>query len=169
MSGTIKNNQHTIYNGNISDETRSTDIPPPLATALNLTPHPEGGWFRQTWMAPQKFHLEGYPGLRAAASAIYFVLAPNEESMWHNVRSDELWLWHRGSPLELLLGGCDERPTITSPTLVRLGPSLETGEVPQAIVPSGVWQMARAVHGETLVSCVVAPAFDYNDFCVLGH
>ncbi|KAG0246966.1 hypothetical protein BG011_002228 [Mortierella polycephala] len=75
MSGT-SNKPHTIDH-NISlhhenlIETHSARIPPPLAASLNLTPHPEGGWFRETWVAPQKFHPQGYPALRAAASAIY--------------------------------------------------------------------------------------------------
>ncbi|KAI1289017.1 hypothetical protein EDD11_009448 [Mortierella claussenii] len=172
MSGT-SNIQNTIDHntslphGNPS-ETHSTRSVPPLAAALNLQPHPEGGWFRETWAATQKFLPEGYPAPRAAATAIYFVLAPGEVSKWHSVRSDELWLWHRGGPLELLLGGCDEQPSV-SPTLIRLGPSLENGELPQAIVPGGVWQMARAVNGETLVSCIVAPGFDYDDFRILEH
>ncbi|KAF9079133.1 hypothetical protein BGX23_004996 [Mortierella sp. AD031] len=172
MSGT-SNKPHTIdhnislHHGNLI-ETHSTKIPPPLAASLNLSPHPEGGWFRETWIAPQKFHPEGYPALRAAASAIYFVLAPGEISMWHKLRSDELWIWQRGSPLQLFLGDRNERPSI-SPTLIRLGPFFETGEVPQAIVPGGVWQMARAGNGETLVSCIVVPGFDYDDFRVLDH
>ncbi|KAI8600467.1 RmlC-like cupin domain-containing protein [Dissophora ornata] len=116
-------------------------------------PHPEGDWFRETWVAPQKFHPEGYPAPRAAASAIYFVLAPGEVSMWRNIRTHELWIWQRGSPLELLFGGSDELPS-SSPLLTRLGPSLETGEVPQAIVPGGGmakgpshrWRDARHLH-----------------------
>ncbi|KAG0350264.1 RmlC-like cupin domain-containing protein [Gamsiella multidivaricata] len=145
-----------------------TQDPPPLAVTLNLAPHPEGGWFRETWTASQKLHPKGYSGTRATASAIYFVLAPNEKSKWHIVRSDELWLWHRGDPLELLLGGSNEQPDI-NPSIIRLGPSLEDGEVPQAIVPGGVWQAAQSVGGETLVSCVVTPAFAQEDFHVLDH
>ena len=88
-------------------------------------------------------------------------------SQWHKVRSDELWLWQRGSPLELILGGSGEHPSATI-SVIRLGPSVEEGEHPQGLVPGGVWQMARPVHGEVLVSCVVAPGFDYQDFTMLG-
>lgn len=84
---------------------------PELAAALNMQPHPEGGWFVETWTAPQAFHPDGYPGPRAAASAIYFLLTPGDTSAWHTVRSDELWLWHRGGPLDLLLGGDGNSPS----------------------------------------------------------
>ena len=67
---------------------------PATAEALDLLPHPEGGWYRQTWAAEPGSQPPGYPGRRAAATAIYFLLAPGERSRWHAVRSDELWLWH---------------------------------------------------------------------------
>jgi predicted cupin superfamily sugar epimerase len=140
---------------------------PELAAALNMKPHPEGGWFVETWTAPQAFRPDGYPGPRAAASAIYFLLAPGDTSAWHTVRSDELWLWHRGGPLDVLLGGDGTTPQST-PQVVRLGPRVEAGERPQALVPGGVWQSARpAGEEEVLVSCVVAPGFDYDDFHLL--
>ncbi|MFF4347321.1 cupin domain-containing protein [Streptomyces sp. NPDC001530] len=140
---------------------------PPLAAELGMQPHPEGGWFVETWAAPQAFHPDGYPGPRAAATAIYFLLTPHDTSAWHRVRSDELWLWHRGGPLDLLLGGDGNTPEST-PTVVRLGPAIEAGERPQALIPGGVWQSARpATDQEVLVSCVVAPGFDYEDFRML--
>src|SRR5262249_32652523 len=74
---------------------------PDLAALLDLAPHPEGGWFRETWRSAHRFRPEGYDGLRDCATAIYFLLAPGEESRWHVVRSDELWLWHSGGPLTL--------------------------------------------------------------------
>lgn len=142
-------------------------IRPALAEALDLQPHPEGGWFRETWRAAQTFQPDGYPGPRAAATAIYFLLGPGEESAWHTVRSAELWLWHRGGPLELLLGGEDAFPA-KQPQVLRLGPDVEHGELPQLVVPAGVWQSARPAAGhEVLVSCVVAPGFDYADFRLL--
>lgn len=78
---------------------------PATAEALDLLPHPEGGWFRETWRSDAAFTPDGYPGERASATAIYFLLPPGEESMWHAVRSAEVWLWHAGGPLALLLGG----------------------------------------------------------------
>ncbi|MEW2356999.1 cupin domain-containing protein [Spirillospora sp. NPDC029432] len=136
---------------------------PATAAALGLLPHPEGGWYRETWRAPASFVPDGYPGERAAATGIYFLLPPGEESMWHSVRSDEVWLWHRGGPLSLLLGG--DGPEPGSPTVVTVGPDVADGQAPQAIVPAGTWQAARPAGGtEVLVSCVVAPGFDFADF-----
>ncbi|MEU6998588.1 cupin domain-containing protein [Nonomuraea sp. NPDC046570] len=128
---------------------------PPIAQALDLLPHPEGGWFRQTWKSAVTFEPAGYSGPRATATGIYFLLRPGEESVPHLVLSDEVWLWHRGGPLSLTIGD----------TIVTLGPLVEEGQVPQAIVPGGVWQSARpAGPEEVLVSCVVSPGFEFADF-----
>ncbi|MFE0156628.1 cupin domain-containing protein [Nonomuraea sp. NPDC059007] len=128
---------------------------PPVAAALDLLPHPEGGWYRQTWKTTARFTPGGYDGERASATGIYFLLMPGEESVPHVVRSDEVWLWHRGGPLGLTIG--DQH--------VVLGPDVENGQVPQAIVPGGVWQSARpAAAQEVLVSCVVSPGFEFADF-----
>lgn len=140
---------------------------PSVAAALDLLPHPEGGWFRETWSTAVRFTPEGYPGERAAATGIYFLLPPGEESVWHAVRSDEVWLWHRGGPLTLLLGGAGDRPDIHTGQRITLGPEVEKGQLPQALVPAGVWQAARpATTEEVLVSCVVSPGFDFADFRV---
>lgn len=137
---------------------------PPLAEALDLEPHPEGGWFRETWRSAVRFEPPGYGVERSAASAIYYLLAPGDESRWHTVRSDELWLWHRGGTLELLLGGDGERP-LEVPRRVFLGPEPGAGQAPQALVPAGTWQAARpAGTEEVLVTCVVAPGFEFADF-----
>jgi uncharacterized protein len=128
---------------------------PPIARALDLLPHPEGGWFRQTWKTAVRFSPEGYDGPRASATGIYFLLMPGEESVPHVVKSDEVWLWHRGGPLSLTIG--DRQ--------VLLGPDVEHGQVPQALVPADVWQSARpAAAQEVLVSCVVSPGFEFADF-----
>ncbi|MEU8342196.1 cupin domain-containing protein [Spirillospora sp. NPDC048832] len=140
---------------------------PATAAALDLLPHPEGGWYRETWRSAVSLVPDGYPGERASATAIYFLLPPGEESMWHAVRSAEVWLWHRGGPLALLLGGDGDRPS-GDPETVLLGDGLADGQVPQAVVPPGVWQAARpAGDEEVLVSCVVSPGFDFADFRAL--
>ncbi len=137
---------------------------PSIADALDLAPHPEGGWFRETWRAPVTVEPPGYGGTRASGTGIYFLLEPGQESCWHAVRSDEVWLWHRGGPLTLVLGGADESPA-AEPEALTLGPDVERGQVPQALVPAGTWQAAYPqAPEEVLVSCVVSPGFDFADF-----
>jgi uncharacterized protein len=139
---------------------------PPLAQRLDLVPHPEGGWYRQTWRSPVSFMPEGYGGERSAATAIYFLLHPGERSRWHVVRSDELWFWHGAGPLELRLGGAGDRPSTED--IVLLGGDVMAGQQPQARVPGGVWQAAEPAGDlPVLVSCVVAPGFDFADFRML--
>jgi hypothetical protein len=139
---------------------------PPLAELLDLEPHPEGGWYRQTWRSAISFTPPGYPGERSAATAIYFLLQPGERSRWHVVRSDEIWLWHHGGPLELRLGGTGDEPRpLEEQTVAVLGCDLGAGQRPQALVPGGAWQTATPSGGEpALVSCIVAPGFDFADF-----
>ena len=137
---------------------------PPLAEALGLEPHPEGGWFRETYRSEVTFEPDDYDGPRAAATAIYYLLQPGEESQWHVVASDELWLWHSGGPLEISLGGAEARP-MREPHTVLLGNEVGAGQHPQVLVPAGVWQAARPAGAEAvLVTCVVAPGFDFADF-----
>ncbi|WP_433361564.1 cupin domain-containing protein [Streptosporangium sp. CA-115845] len=139
----------------------TTPSRPPLAETLDLLPHPEGGWFRETWRTSVDLTPPGYTGARATATGIYFLLGPGEESRPHVVASDEVWLWHRGGPLTLTLGGHEGQPA----HFVTLGPLVEEGQVPQAVVPGGTWQAARPAGDEAvLVSCVVSPGFDFADF-----
>ena len=123
---------------------------PELAAQFDLQPHPEGGWYRRTWRSPVEFCPAGYPGVRAAATAIYFLLCPGERSRPHVVQSDELWLWHRGGALHLTIG--DDTVVLDR-------------RRPQALVPGGVWQAAELATAEAvLVTCVVAPGFEFADF-----
>jgi uncharacterized protein len=139
---------------------------PPHAERLDLQPHPEGGWFRETYRSTHTFGPAGYDGARSAATAIYFLLHPGERSHWHVVRSDELWLWHDGGPLTLSLAGAGPEPA--DPHQVILGPDVAAGHRPQVLVPGGVWQAAEPGAAEpVLVSCVVVPGFDYADFKLL--
>lgn len=123
-----------------------------IIEALALAPHPEGGWYRQTWAGPE---LAG----RASGTAILFLLRSGERSHWHRVDADEIWLWHAGAPLTLALSG-DGR----SASEVRLGPGVLDGEAVQAIVPAGWWQAARSLGAWTLVSCTVSPGFRFEGF-----
>ena len=143
---------------------------PEWARSLDLQPHPEGGWYRETWRSGVEIPCgalpSGYEGTRVAATAIYFVLLPGEQSSWHTVRGAEMWLFHRGAPVELDLGGEGEEPNDVETVVV--GPDVGSGQRPQVLVPPGHWQRARAVGDEaSLVSCVVAPGFDFADFALL--
>jgi predicted cupin superfamily sugar epimerase len=135
---------------------------PATAAALGLEAHPEGGWFRRIYASSVAVQTPG--GERPTATCIHYLLTAGEESAWHVVSSDELWLWHGPGTLELLLGGEATTPS-GGPTLVRLGRDVAAGEVPAAVVPAGVWQAARlATSAEALVSCVVSPGFDFADW-----
>jgi uncharacterized protein len=129
---------------------------PPLAEQFDLQPHPEGGWYRETFRSAVEINPEGYAGPRAAATAILFLLQPGESSAWHVVRSDELWFWHSGGPLELRLAETRGEP----------GEAVVLGITnPQVLVPANVWQSAvPAAQEPVLVSCVVSPGFDFADF-----
>ncbi len=144
---------------------------PPWARELGLVAHPEGGWYRETWRSPVTVPAgvlpQSYSGDRAAATAILFLLLPGERSAWHAVRSTELWLYHRGSPVLLELGGDAEEPR--TPTGIVVGSDVANGQQPQAVVPPATWQRARPVGDEpALVSCVLSPGFDFADFRLAG-
>mgnify|MGYP002144404020 FL=1 len=137
---------------------------PGWARQLDLQPHPEGGWFRETWRSgltiPAAELPSDYSGSRNAGTAILFLLMPGQQSAWHTVRSAELWFFHRGGPLELEVGA--ERDTATTQLL---GSDIIAGQQPQILVPPGHWQRARPVADRPcLVSCVVVPGFDFADF-----
>ena len=125
-----------------------------LIEALGLAPHPEGGWYRETWRA------ETPEGGRGAATAIYFLLEAGQHSHWHRVDATELWLFHAGHALLLETATADAGPVMS----VRLGPNVTAGEVPQLRIPPGYWQTATAGGGWALVSCIVAPAFEFSGF-----
>lgn len=133
---------------------------PDTARVLGLSPHPEGGWYRETWRSEVVFEVPGRGHERPSGTAIYFLLAPGEESRWHVVRSDELWFWHAGGPLEIVVN--ESGPAAAAPVV--LGPDLRAGQRPQLLVPGGFWQSARPGAQEVLVSCVVCPGFDFEDF-----
>jgi predicted cupin superfamily sugar epimerase len=124
-----------------------------VRAALDLQPHPEGGHYCEVWRdVPQS-------GERGAASAILFLLAAGERSHWHRIDASEIWLWQAGAPL--VLGLCCADGTRNT---VRLGPNAGNGEVFQGVVPPGVWQEASSTGAWTLVSCIVAPAFQFAGF-----
>ncbi len=118
---------------------------------LDLEPHPEGGHFRQTWIA------ETREGERPAGTCIYFLLREGESSHWHRVDATEIWHFHAGAPLVLSMAETDAGPRRD----LTLGPALRDGARPQGIVPEGHWQAACSTGGWTLVSCTVSPGFRF--------
>jgi predicted cupin superfamily sugar epimerase len=137
----------------------------PLVERLGLQPHPEGGWYRETWRAATTVQPHGYAGPRAAATGIQFLLPAGERSRWHRVASDELWLWQGLGPLLLRLGGSAAAPADGTAADVLVGPDPVAGHLLQALVPAGTWQSAAPTGpAGALVACVVAPGFDFADF-----
>ena len=137
-----------------AEVTKTSPRPAELIATLRLEPHPEGGWYRETWRA------DAAPGERASATAILFLLETHQASHWHRVDAAELWFWHAGHPLILSLAHDCAGPTNS----IILGPEVVSGETPQALVPPGWWQAARPQGGWTLASCVVSPAFEFAGF-----
>lgn len=131
-----------------------------IKARLKLEPHPmEGGHFRQTYVSTEKVQLER--GMRTAATAIYYLLEEGAFSEMHVLRSDEVFHFYLGDPVEML----QLYPDGGSATLV-LGPDLARGEHVQLVVPAGVWQGSRLMRGgkAALLGCTVSPGFDYADY-----
>jgi uncharacterized protein len=124
-----------------------------IIDVLSLQPHPEGGWYRQTWAGPE---VNGRP----IGTAILFLLGAGERSQWHKVDATEIWMWHAGAPLVLSLSATDAGP---ARDLV-LGPDVLGGQSPQIIVPPDHWQAACSTGNHTLVSCTVSPGFRFDGF-----
>jgi len=127
-----------------------------IIALLGLERHPEGGWYRQTWVA------DG-PG-RPAGTCIYFLLQRGERSHWPHVDAVEIWHFHAWAALLLRMAEDAAGPAVT----LRLGPDLLAGERPQAIVPAGWWQAAETTGEWTLVGCTVSPGFRFEGFVLAG-
>jgi predicted cupin superfamily sugar epimerase len=121
-----------------------------IIDVLGLRPHPEGGWFAETWR-------DDTPP-RGAGTAIYFLLRAGERSHWHRVDAAETWHHYTGAPLELSIAHAGAVTTTV------LGTDLAAGQRPQATVPAGAWQAAVTTGELTLVGCTVAPAFRFEGF-----
>ena len=124
-----------------------------IIATLGLSPHPEGGWFRET------FRDRADANGRSYGTAIYYLLKAGETSHWHRVDAAEIWHWYAGDALALHLS-----PDGKSSTTHHLGPDLASGATPQLVVPTGVWQAAEPLGAFTLVGCTVAPGFDFAGF-----
>lgn len=131
--------------------------------ALSLEPHPEGGWFRETYRSEQNIGScclsRHRPGARSLSTAILYLLEAGDCSAFHRIRSDEIWHHHGGSTFRIHVldaGGHH---------VLRVGADLASGALPQAVVPGGAW-FAAEIEGDGwgLAGCTVAPGFEFEDF-----
>ena len=132
--------------------------------SLQMQPHPEGGFFRESYRSEQTMEVPAPGGgtqQRNVCTAIYFLLEAGNFSAFHRIKSDEIWHFYAGQALEVLelLPSGELRCT-------RLGPDILRGELPQYVVPANTWFASRVADGGTfsLVGCTVAPGFDFADF-----
>ena len=125
-----------------------------IVRLLDLHPHPEGGFFRETFRDPARD-----AGGRAVSTLIYYLLDAGQVSRWHRVDAAEVWHFYAGAHLELRIS-----PTGGETSVHRLGPDLFAGERPQFAVPAHSWQTAMSLGAWTLVGCGVAPGFEFSGF-----
>lgn len=125
-----------------------------LVRLLDLAPHPEGGWYKQTFEAAKT--SDG----RASSTVIHFLLAADQVSAWHQVDADEAWFWHAGAPLVLTEASSDG----VGIGSVQLGPDIRIGQKPHHVIRADRWQAAESLGAWTLVSCMVAPGFQFSGF-----
>jgi len=155
-----------------------------------LEPHPEGGFYRETYRSGLRTVPPGWPGERALATAILYLLPAGVRSAWHRVRGDELWLWQGGAPMALFIGDearyTGDEARYTGDEARQVGPDPAAGQELQVLVPAGAWQSATpgaptpgaatpgaagpgAAEPWSLVACLVAPGFDFADFELRGE
>jgi predicted cupin superfamily sugar epimerase len=133
---------------------------------LQLMPHPEGGFYKETYRSKEVIPTEAlasksFTGPRNVCTAIYFLLRSKDRSAFHRIKSDELWHFHTGNSL-LIYSLSDQHGL----HIHRLGLNAEAGDMPQVVIPANAWFGAQVENtGDfALVSCTVAPGFDFSDF-----
>jgi len=134
-----------------------------LIDLLELQPHPEGGYFRETVRSGSEVTRKD-GSIRSASTAIYFLLVSGTFSRWHRVASDEVWHHYEGGPIELFL----VNPDFSEVKRERVGP-LHAGARPHVLVPAGWWQAARPVEEFGMAGCTVAPGFEFEDFAFMDE
>ena len=132
--------------------------PKEIIDKLQLLPHPEGGYYKETYRSAADIRIDG--NARQMCTSIYYLLEDDNISHFHRIKSDELWFFHLGEPLEIITLNNGQVETIL------LGSAIEKGELLQAVIPAGIWFGSRikSQKGFVLVSCTVAPGFDFADF-----
>lgn len=122
---------------------------------LDMKPHPEGGWYTQTFQDP--VNIDG----RSVGTCIYYILEAGDVSAWHRVDATEIWHWYAGGALALTQSVDGTLKTTTSS---QLGPNLRAGQRPQVIIPANAWQTAESLGAWTLCGCTVSPGFEFSRF-----
>ena len=136
-----------------------------IIQSLNLLPHPEGGYFKETYRStgniPQSVLANNFSGDRNYCTGIYFLLTSDNFSAFHRIKQDEMWHFYSGSTLYVHI--IDEKGMYTR---VEVGMDLENGQQPQFVVAAGCWfaSSVKDKNSHSLVGCTVAPGFDFNDF-----
>ncbi|MBN1656388.1 MAG: cupin domain-containing protein [Deltaproteobacteria bacterium] len=136
-----------------------------IISALDLAPHPEGGFYRETYRSEQAVELgsgsDAFPNRRSFNSAIYYLLYDGAFSALHRIKSDEIWHFYRGSAVEI----CAIEPR-GGLSRYRLGAGIEKGDTYQVVIKAGCWFGARLsrTNSYALVGCTVSPGFDFRDF-----
>lgn len=128
---------------------------------LEMHPHPEGGFYKETYRSASTTLMGEENQERHHSTAIYFLLLEDKFSAFHRIKSDELWHFYAGNPIEIFY--IDDQDNLQT---ICLGNNLEKGEKFQAVVPAHCWFASRMAHPNTfaLVGCTVAPGFDFQDF-----
>lgn len=144
-------------------ESRAAMAKDELIRRFDLKPHPEGGFFSETYRSTERVARDGKPAqTRSASTAIYYLLCDGAHSAWHRIKSDEVWHFYAGEPLNVHV--LDENGELFTHTL---GNALTHPEaVFQAVVPAGSWFAAECADPATfaLVGCTVAPGFEFSEF-----
>jgi predicted cupin superfamily sugar epimerase len=131
---------------------------------LGLMAHPEGGFYKETYRSTENIHVFGLPSRfdspRSFSTAIYFLLRSHDKSLFHRIKSDELWHFHFGAPLNIYV--LHEGKL----SIIKLGSNIDDGESLQVAIPANCWfgAMLSTPNAYTLASCTVAPGFEFKDF-----
>lgn len=128
---------------------------------LRLKPHPEGGFYRETYRSKKIFRSKNFSGPRAASTAIYYLLQANDFSAFHRIRSDEILHFYMGTTAKVYSINLRGKRSI-----IRLGANWKKGEVFQTVIPAGDWFALEVANKRSfaLIGCTVAPGFDFSDF-----
>ena len=131
---------------------------------LQLIPHPEGGYFKETYRSPLEISVDGFDDLRSISTSIYFLLEKGQESALHRIKSDEIWFFQDGDSIEIF-----ELDEHNNEVFTSLGKNITQGDVLQYVVKAGRWFGSRLKPESSfcLVACQVSPGFDFRDFELL--